>query len=104
MTDRQLSHHQPWDGERSGRRTLCEGDATTTLTSEATGQQQVGHLQPLSCGLTVGFVAVGRLNADQDVLVQQVLGVGDNGLQLQRDGHSMRVDRWGPVGEGCWPR
>lgn len=31
---------------------------------------------------TVGLVAVGGLNADEDVLVQQVLGVRDNGLQL----------------------
>ena len=30
--------------------------------------------------LTVGFVTVGGLDADQDMLVQQVLGVRDDGL------------------------
>lgn len=50
-----------------------------------------------SCGtcpgsLTIGLVAVRGLDANQDVLVQQVLGVRDNGLQLQREGHGVTGD------------
>lgn len=58
-------------------------DATTSLTSGATSQQQSGPFGSCLGTLTIGFVAVGGLNADQDVLVQQVLGVRDNGLQLR---------------------
>lgn len=39
--------------------------------------------------LTVGLVAVGGLDADEDMLVQQVLRVRDDGLQLQRDWHGL---------------
>lgn len=52
--------------------------------------------------LTIGFVTVGGFNANQDVLVQQVLGVGDNGLQLQREVHGIRGDELG-IGRGGRP-
>lgn len=98
---------EPSDGERSSRRTGC---------GAAGGSSQrcpcLCHFR--GCGLTdrhgacpgmltVGFVTVRGFNADQDVLVQQVLGVGDNGLQLQRRG--MGLDWWGKVREqegGQW--
>lgn len=48
--------------------------------------------------LTIGFVTVGRLDADQDVLVQQVLGVRDDGLQLQRRARGQSC----PLGQVRW--
>lgn len=64
------------------------------VTPEATSQQQFGTYGTRGT-LTIGFVAVGGFNANQDVLVQQVLRVGDNGLQLQREVHGIRGDKLG---------
>lgn len=67
-------HHRPPATSRCGADSACPGT------------------------LTIGFVAVGRLNANQDVLVQQVLGVRDDGLQLHREGHTVRAARSGTSG------
>ena len=60
---------------------FCEGDTAASLTSEAS-ISRCGTCSPCPGTLTVGFVTVRGLNAYQDVLVQQVLGVRDDGLQL----------------------
>lgn len=67
-------HHRPPATSRCGTDSACPGT------------------------LTIGFVAVGRLNANQDVLVQQVLGVRDDGLQLHREGHTVRAAHSGTGG------
>lgn len=76
---------------------FCEGDTTASLTSEAS-ISRCDTCSPRPGTLTVGFITVRGLNAYQDVLVQQVLGVRDDGLQLQREGHRISLDRWGTGG------
>ena len=53
--------------------------------------------------LTIGFIAVRGLDADQDMLVQQVLGVRDDGLQLQRERHGLACTGRGQA-RGSQPR
>lgn len=71
------------------------------------GHRLTAGAAPFPGTLTIRFVAVRGLNANQDVLVQQVLGVRDNGLQLHREGHRVREltagahDHHGGSGEGA---
>lgn len=100
MTHRYLSLWQPWDGERSGRVVgwgAADGLSVMERPPAPLHQGPSANGMRAACPgtLTVGFVAVGGLHANEDVLVQQVLGVRDNGLQLQGEGHGIRADTLG---------